>query len=520
MSDEIKQPDVTQLRYRGHLLRARHRQALPYLVLALAALVLFGLIRLHSTLRRDAVEGWTLYRPLPDQPQPIDHQTRLAFLNRAASDAARFDRLFSYFFHGFVIDAGSDFARIHYPGLPSASGYSMSGLEGFARTAPLFAAWLYSGRPQEIIDQQTGKSYDTVTVLQQGLLAGTDPSSPNYWGDIHDDDQRIVEAADIARVLWLTRDRIWFRLDEARKTRLATWLLQTKAARISFRTNWILFPVVVEAFLKNVGYLEEFDRRNFDEFKTNYLQNGWFRDGENGHVDYYNAWGISYDIYWIHLFDPFFDHEFVKRVLTDSGVLTAHLISPRGIPIMGRSICYRTAIPSAVIIASKLAPATVSPGLARRALDATWEYFVEHDVLQGGTLSMGYFNSDPRIVDRYSGAGSCHWGLRSLTLAFIPSPSDAFWTSATQPLPVETSDYRLELPKLDWTVQGTQATHDIEITIGANANNVVTVSPYSMYRRAMEAIVHRPMRPENWKLKYGLSKYNATHPFNDLLKEQ
>jgi hypothetical protein len=191
MSDEIKQPDVTQLRYRGHLLRARHRQALPYLVLALAALVLFGLIRLHSTLRRDAVEGWTLYRPLPDQPQPIDHQTRLAFLNRAASDAARCDRLVSYFFHGFVIDAGSDFARIHYPGLPSASGYSMSGLEGFARTAPLFAAWLYSGRPQEIIDQLTGKSYDTVTVLQQGLLAGTDPSSPNYWGDIHDDDQRI-----------------------------------------------------------------------------------------------------------------------------------------------------------------------------------------------------------------------------------------------------------------------------------------------------------------------------------------
>jgi hypothetical protein len=172
----------------------------------------------------------------------------------------------------------------------------MSGLEGFARTAPLFAAWLYSGRRQEIIDEQTGKSYDIVTILQQGLLAGTDPSSPDYWGDIHDDDQRIVEAADIARVLWLTRDRIWFRL--------------------------------VEAFLKNVGYLEEFDRRNFDEFKINYLQNGWFRDGQNDHVDYYNAWGISYDIYWIHLFDPFFDHEFVKRVLTDSGALTAHLISP------------------------------------------------------------------------------------------------------------------------------------------------------------------------------------------------
>jgi hypothetical protein len=81
--------------------------------------------------------------------------------------------------------------------------------------------------------------------------------------------------------------------------------------------------------LKNVGYLEEFDRRNFDEFKINYLQNGWFRDGQNDHVDYYNAWGISYDIYRIHLFDPFFGHEFVKRVLTDSGALTAHLVVSR-----------------------------------------------------------------------------------------------------------------------------------------------------------------------------------------------
>jgi hypothetical protein len=489
----------------------------PYLVLALAILILFGLIRLYSIVRRDSVEGWTLYRPMADQPQPIDKHSTLAFLDRAASDAARFETLFSYFFHGFVVNAGSDFARIHYPGLPSLSGYSMSGLEGFARTAPLFAAWLYSGRPREIIDRQTGKSYDIVTLLQKGLLAGTDRSSPNYWGDIHDDDQRIVEAADIARVLWLTRDKIWARLDEASKKRLATWLLQTKTARISGSSNWNLFPVVVEAFLKNVGYLEEFDRRNFDKFKTNYLQNGWFRDV--GGVDYYNAWGITYDIYWIHLFDPFFDQEFVKGVLTESGALTSHLISPRGIPIMGRSICYRTGIPAAVIISSMVAPA-VSPGLARRALDATWDYFVGHGVLREGTLTMGYLNSDPRIVDRYSGAGSCHWGLRSLTLAFMASPSDSFWTSAAQPLPVETSDYRLDLPKLDWTIQGTQATRDIEITIGANTNNVVRVSAFSIYRQVMEAILHRPMRPNNFQLKYGLSKYNAIHPFNDLLKEQ
>jgi hypothetical protein len=102
----------------------------------------------------------------------------------------------------------------------------------------------------------------------------------------------------------------------------------------------------------------------------------------------------------------------------------------------------------------------------------------------------------------------------------MASPSDAFWTSAAQPLPVETSDYRLDLPKLDWTVQGNQATQDIEITIGANINDVVAVSAFSIFRQVMEAMTHRPLRPKNFELKYKLPKYSAIHPFDDLLKEQ
>jgi hypothetical protein len=488
----------------------------------LGFLVLFGLAVevcvFFAFTRRHSVEGWTLYRPMADQSQPIDQQTSRAFLQQTTPDVMRFDTLFSYFFHGFVNNAESDFALIHYPGLPSTGGYFVNGLEGFARTAPLFAAWLYAGRAEEIVDAQTGNTYDLRSVIQKGLLAGTDRSLPNYWGDMYVNEQRIVEAADIARVLWLTRDKIWFRLNEESKQQLASWLLQTKTVRIEHdNNNWMLFPVVVEAFLKNVGYLSGVARVNFDKFKANYLQNGWFRDGTNGNIDYYNAWGIPYDLYWIDLLDPSLDHEFIRDALTASGELTAHLISPSGIPIMGRSICYRTGIPSAVIIASMVAPAVVSPGLARRALDATWDYFVDHGVLREGTLSMGYFNSDPRIVDRYSGPGSCHWGLRSLTLAFMNSPSDAFWTSAAQPLPVETSDYRLDLPKLDWTVQGNRATGNIEITIGGNTNDVVKVSGFTVYDQVMEAITHRPMRPENWQLQYRLHKYDAMHPFNDLL---
>ena len=35
-----------------------------------------------------------------------------------------------------------------------------------------------------------------------------------------------------------------------------------------------------------------------------YLGDGWFTDGPDGPVDYYNAWGFYYHIGWIHRMNP------------------------------------------------------------------------------------------------------------------------------------------------------------------------------------------------------------------------
>lgn len=53
---------------------------------------------------------------------------------------------------------------------------------------------------------------DLVEVLRAGVLAGTDREGDAYWGDLRDYNQRTVEAADVARILWMTRERIWDRL--------------------------------------------------------------------------------------------------------------------------------------------------------------------------------------------------------------------------------------------------------------------------------------------------------------------
>jgi hypothetical protein len=464
-----------------------------------------------------AVDGWNLYRPLHKRPTPVDREVSQRFLATGLPDGDRYEALFGYFLHGFIANAAPDWSLIHYPGLPSLRGYAVSGLEGFARTAPMFGAWIYSGRSPLVTDPQTGKVIDLVSILRSGILAGVDPSSPGYWGRMSDNDQRIVEAADIARLLWLTRREIWFKLDNKEKSKIASWLLQVDSVKITTRNTWILFPVTVHAFFGNVGFASAGNYENYFEFKRNYLERGWFRDGPTGEIDYYNAWGIPYELYWIHLMDPHIDAAFMAGALNASGDLTAHLVSPAGLPMMGRSICYRTAVPSAVIAASFLSPSSISPGLARRAMDVTWRYFVGRGVLRDGTLTMGYTETDPRIVDYYSGPGSCHWGLRSLTLAYMAEPSAPFWITPYAPLPVEIHDYQVDLPKIGWIVRGDSVSKNIRIMIPSNHDQSVKVRQYWEYNKLFEMIFRRVSRPENFDLKYRLSEYDAIPPFDGLL---
>jgi hypothetical protein len=123
-----------------------------------------------------------------------------------------------------------------------------------------------------------------------------------------------------------------------------------------------------------------------------------------------------------------------SEVLTQSALLTAHLIGLRGVPILGRSVIYRTAVPVPLLAESIADPSAATCGRARPALDAVWRYFIAHGCLRNGTLTQGYFDSDPRLVERYMGPGSSHWGLRSLVLAYMHAPGSEFWTSADEPL--------------------------------------------------------------------------------------
>ncbi len=420
----------------------------------------------------------------------------------------RFAGLSEYFAAGFVRHATPGYARVQFKGERSFNGYSMDGLEGFSRTAPLLAAWIYSKR---------AGSSAYVEMLRAGILHGVDPHSSQYWGDIRDYDQRIVEAADVARILWLTKAAIWDELDLRQKQLICTWLLSA-TTRHTPLNNWILFPVVVSVVLASLNGEEPTAgllaraHASFADYRQYFLEQGWFYDRPHG-VDFYNTWGITYDLFWIHKVDPAFEADFIVGALEKSAELTQYLIGPQGIPIMGRSICYRTAVPVPLIAATFLGPGKFPPGRALRGLDVVWRYFIAHNSLRDGALTQGYFGADPRWLDPYSGTGSCHWGLRSLVLAFMHPAGDEFWSAIEQPLPVEEADYRLELSKLGWIVEGRRKSGEITLTIAKNRQDVNSAEKYSWLSRAQDLFSNTPHRPKNYAIKYDSRHYSSAAPF-------
>jgi hypothetical protein len=484
-------------------------------VIASVASVLLGYA---AILKHYSTQGWGRFVRSSSQEGIAETAIKRAFESRSAPDEQRYDALFRYLLSGALASTDQSGSRIHYRGAAGVAGYASAGLEGFARTGTLLAAWVASGREPLIVDAAGAVPVDLVAYLRRGLLAGTDPKSGGYWGRIRDWDQRIVETADVARIVWMTRAQIWQRLDAQQRVQVAAWLQQA-AGKKTPDNIWLLFPVTVQVVLRSLGVAasgaDPASNPNYQAFKQHYLGNGWFSDPPLG-VDFYNTWGMSYELFWISYIDPQFDRDFIRSSLTQSAQLTAHLIGTDGVPLMGRSICYRTAVPVPLLAENLMDEQAVGPGLARHGLDLVWRHFVAHGVLQDGALTQGYYRTDLRFVDYYSGPGSCHWGLRSLVLAFLHAPGSDFWDSKQQPLPVEQGDYRLAYEKLGWIVSGRRTDGSVTIDIPANAGKAPQIVPYDAWRGWLEQVFRRPFRPVNEDVEYNRPSYSSASPmFSD-----
>lgn len=472
--------------------------------------------------------GWRAYQnPLLEVPYPKHYPQAAEKLladfhdNEQSKDTLsmeNYEQLFTYFLEGYYFYKSKSGALVNYPGLPSKHKRLVDQLEGFSRIAPLIGAWLYSGR-NHILTLHNGNSVDLALLLKKAILAGTDPASEGYWGKMKNKDQRIVEAADVALTLWMTRTQLWGTLHSDQQKQITRWLAQVNGKKISDNI-WHLFPVLVNAVLIDLGQeegSEEQIQKHYSTMKNFYRGKGWFTDGlkHGERFDHYNAWGIHYALYWLNKMKPDLDHPFIQDAVGEFSESYKLLFTPNGFPIYGRSICYRMALPAPLIMASTHSPKRVSSGEARRAMDLTWRYFIQHGALRAGTVTQGYCGTDPRILDHYSGQGSCLWSLRSLIVALSLPATDPYWQSSPERLPIEKQNYTVTLDVPGWVVSGDSQQKQVTLQrVNEDKKRAFSqLEEYSWLESFKEKFTHRLARPRNTEARYDGSSYNSELPF-------
>lgn len=139
-----------------------------------------------------------------------------------------------------------------------------------------------------------GRADDFLRIYRKGLASGTDPESPEYWGDPNDYDQLFVEMAALACAILETPESVWEPLTDAEKANLAKWLDTINHHDLP-GCNWLLFRVLVNLALDSVGMPCDMARAAADMAEVDkwYVADGWYSDGPadiKPQKDYYNPW--------------------------------------------------------------------------------------------------------------------------------------------------------------------------------------------------------------------------------------
>jgi len=405
--------------------------------------------------------------------------------------------------YGYVLIAersGSP-ARVLYShdrrGMPDA----VDAIESFARIASAWGAWLLNPANPSILKFE-GVEIDLELLLQRGLLEGTDPSNPyTYWGDIGHLDQRIVESADIAVTIWMSRERVFNKMAKIEQEQIIAWLSQVDG-KGTYTDNWILFTAMTQAVRHHLGFsslLDDLDKRltRIDEF---YRGDGWYVDGPTDEFELYNAWMFG----WHYLLWAWIDGdrrpEHRQKVLERGqsfleGFL--HFFGSNGsYTAWGRSVVYRFAAIAPFALGHFLKIAPDDPGLLRRVSSGCIRYFYDHDFFDPAHhfVRQGYHGEFPPAGEAYISPGSPYWcchGLFALTF----DQEDPFWTAPESPLPVEHEDFELVLPVPGFVLSGHRDTGQVLLLNSRSGQE-------------HDAPGH------NYTSKYGKLAYSTHFPFN------
>lgn len=321
-------------------------------------------------------------------------------------------------------------AELNIGATTAGYGNKIARMEGFSRVLWGLASYLAGG----------GEENEMLEIYLEGLKNGTDKKSVEYWGNLHNKDQRMVEMAAISYSILLIPDKIWEPLSEESKKNLAAWLYQINDYTQA-ENNWQYFNVITNLALKSVGakHSPERMKQAMDKYESFYIGNGWYSDGKRPQKDYYTAFGIHF---YCLLYAKFMEKEDAQRcqLFKDRAAEFAKDFiywfddEGRGLPF-GRSLTYRfaqSAFWSACIFAG-VEP--FSMGIMKGIIQRNFKYWFSQPILDnGGVLTLGYAYPNMNMNEEYNSSSSPYWAFKSFIILAL-SDNHKFWSAEAEPLP-------------------------------------------------------------------------------------
>lgn len=314
-------------------------------------------------------------------------------------------------------------------------------METFGRLMAGISPWL------ALPDDDTEEGKMRKQIREWAVLSyknAVDPDSPDFLLWETKSTQRLVDAAYIAESFLRAPEATWQLLDETTQKRYIERFQRLKIVRPAYN-NWLLFRGLIEAFLMSVGedadqYVLTVASNKINEW---YLSDGWYSDGAEFSLDYYNAY-VIHPMY-IEMLEVLNKHRFWTPISTKLAikrmqrfnVFMERLISPEGTySAFGRSVVYRMgAFQTLAMAAWKYGlPEGLSNGQVRSALTAVMNnmFKVEGNFNEKGFLQLGFAGHQPDLSNYYTNNGSLY--MTSLVFMPLGLPADhPFWKDAAEP---------------------------------------------------------------------------------------
>jgi len=314
-------------------------------------------------------------------------------------------------------------------------------LEALGRSFCGIAPWLNLGADESEEGQLRAKMIDLVV---KGIANAVNPESPDYmeFDGGGRSSQPLVDAAFFAHGLIRSKDVIWPALGKETQQRVIDELKASRKIK-AYESNWLMFSAMVEAaLLEFTGeYNEDPVNHALERHAEWYKGDGWYGDGPNFHLDYYNSYVIQPMILDVcavlkahgKAWGEFYDTE-LPRIIRYAQQ-QEHLISPEGAyPLLGRSSGYRYGcfqVLSQVSLMQQL-PEDITPAQVRSALTAVIKrQTVPGTFDENGWLTLGFCGHQPGVAETYVSTGSAYLCTFVYLALGLPA-DDEFWTAPAQ----------------------------------------------------------------------------------------